>query len=129
MPGNHILGGPGLPSSLPSPKSTSIISSRAVLLALTHPTLVLPKNSNTALADFSLHSHPTATALSGLSPSAAALAYSLAFSLPGVLWWAGTHQIVISLSIRLGRLLRMLCSQYKILRGSSSRRELNLGLG
>ena len=32
-------------------------------------------------------------------------------------------------SVRLGRLLRMLCGQYKILRGSSSRRELNLGLG
>ena len=32
-------------------------------------------------------------------------------------------------SVRLGRLLRTLCGQYKILRGSSSRRELNLGLG
>ena len=31
--------------------------------------------------------------------------------------------------VRLGRLLRTLCGQYKILRGSSSRRELNLGLG
>ena len=31
--------------------------------------------------------------------------------------------------VRLGRLLRVLCGQYKILRGSSSRRELNLGLG
>ena len=33
------------------------------------------------------------------------------------------------LSVRLGRLLRTLYGQYKILRGSSSRRELNLGLG
>ena len=32
-------------------------------------------------------------------------------------------------TVRLGRLLRTLCGQYKILRGSSSRRELNLGLG
>ena len=32
-------------------------------------------------------------------------------------------------SVRLGRLLRTLCGQYKILRGSSSRQELNLGLG
>ena len=31
--------------------------------------------------------------------------------------------------VRLGQLLRTLCGQYKILRGSSSRRELNLGLG
>ena len=35
----------------------------------------------------------------------------------------------IQACVRLGRLLRMLCGQYKILRGSSSRRELNLGLG
>ena len=77
----------------------SIISSGGVLLALIHPILVLPKNSNTALVDFSLHSHLTGTALSGLPPSAAALAYSSAFSLPRIPWWAGTHQTVISLSL------------------------------
>ena len=33
------------------------------------------------------------------------------------------------LPVRLGQLLRMLCGQYKILRGSSSRRKLNLGVG
>ena len=32
-------------------------------------------------------------------------------------------------TVRLGQLFRMLCDQYMILRGSSSRRELNLGLG
>ena len=36
---------------------------------------------------------------------------------------------VLNEPVRLGQLLRTLCGQYKILRGSSSRRELNLGLG
>ena len=41
--------------------------------------------------------------------------------------WVPGHSGIIG--VRLGRLLRTLCGQYKILRGSSSRRELNLGLG
>ena len=41
-------------------------------------------------------------------------------------WWCG---LAVTPVVRLGRLLRTLCGQYKILRGSSSRRELNLGLG
>ena len=44
--------------------------------------------------------------------------------------WDGSLEIVVrTMLVRLGRLLRTLCGQYKILRGSSSRRELNLGLG
>ena len=47
-----------------------------------------------------------------------------------VLWVFRPHLLQSQLfSVRLGRLLRTLCGQYKILRGSSSRRELNLGLG
>ena len=64
-------------------------------------TLVLLKNSNTALVDFSLHSQLTGATLSesSLSPFATALVYSSAFSLLGIPWWAGTHQTVISLSL------------------------------
>ena len=38
------------------------------------------------------HLRLSATALSGTVPSAAAFAYLSAISLPGTLWWAGTHR-------------------------------------
>ena len=60
---NYLVGGPGPPSSPsspdPSPATASVLvaSSGGTRLLPIHPTLVLPRNVNTAFVDFSFHNH------------------------------------------------------------------------
>ena len=53
--GDYKTGGPGPPSSPSSPQPAPPTSSRGVLLALMHPTLVHPKKASTASVDFPFH--------------------------------------------------------------------------
>ena len=66
--GNYIPGGPGPPSSPSPPEPAPSTSSVATLLALMHPTLVLPKKSNTASVDFSFYNHLPEGALGCFHP-------------------------------------------------------------
>ena len=55
--GNYTTSGPGPLSSPSSPKSAPSTSSGGVLLALMHPTLVLPKKASTTSVEFSFNNH------------------------------------------------------------------------
>ena len=68
--GNYSTGGPGPPSSPSSPEPAPSTSSGATLLALMHPTLVLPKKASTASVDFSFHNHLPEEALGCFHPLA-----------------------------------------------------------
>ena len=79
--GDYIIGGPGPPSSLSSPQSAPSTSSGGVLLALMHPTLVLPKKTSTASVDFSFHNQLPEGALGCFHP------WAFPMSFHGLLIW------------------------------------------
>ena len=74
------------PSSPLSPETALAAFSGTTLLALIHPTLVLPKKSKTAPVDFSLHNHLTEGALGCLHP------WAFPMSLHNFLIW-GAHAL------------------------------------